>query len=285
MLDEELREWRILTMRYREILGLQDNPWTAVNYKKSLVASQTPYSDEPDLKTMQLGNKQTLENDEHFKRWLSCSYTSVLIITAINHANSPLGSDLWLSAALIDFAEERLTDGMSQVIFHPIQVNDHNPLHIVFGILCGILSLSQTLFKEHKQAIHDCVTELKTPNTSLQMPYSALFKLVKNMLKGWSARNPEKTLFILVDRLDFCLDTANRGEKEALRGVLKFLLGLGEIGGLNSTGMLKVFFLAMHNVRWPMWQFDDWTVGDVHDGLVQKLGWRQGDLEFGTGPN
>jgi hypothetical protein len=47
----------------------------------------------------------------------------MLIITAINHANSPLGSNLWLSAALVDFVEEKLTDDTSQVIFHPIQAN------------------------------------------------------------------------------------------------------------------------------------------------------------------
>jgi len=269
-------------MRYRTTLGLQNDPWTATRYKKSLVESQNRYSDEPDEESMQIGNKQALEINEHVKRWLSCLNSSVLIVTAINHANSPLGSDLWLSAALADFAEEKLTDDTSQVIFHPIQANEHNPLQIVFGILCGVLNLSQTLFREHRQAVDDWIAEFKSLDKSLQRLSFSLFKLVETLLKNWSARHPEKTLYIFVDRIDFCLDMAKSEEKESLRKVLQFLCGFGAIGRLKDTGTLKVFILAAHNIRWPLWQFNDWNITDVPDGIVQKLGWRQGELEVGV---
>ncbi|CZR62654.1 uncharacterized protein PAC_12551 [Phialocephala subalpina] len=244
--EDEVREWKDITMSYRRRLRLKETPWTAVEYKRSLIGSQNRYRKEPDLKNMQLGSKKTLENDEHFKRWLSCPHCSVLIITAVNHANSPLGSDLWLSLALVNFVEDKLTDDdTSQVIFHPIQANEQDPLLMVLGILCGILSLSQNLFREHKQAIDDWVTEFEDPNKSRQRASSALFKLVENLLRDWSARNSRKTLFVVVDRLDICL--ARREEKESLRRVLKFFLSFGEIGGFNEAGKVKVFFLAAHN--------------------------------------
>jgi hypothetical protein len=73
--DEELREWKTMTMSYRRILGLQDSQWTAAEYKRFLVENQNRNQEEPDLETVQLGSKETLENDENFKRWLSCRHS------------------------------------------------------------------------------------------------------------------------------------------------------------------------------------------------------------------
>lgn len=275
-LDKDIMTWKARVRSYRRSLGLKDNPWKPGEYKITLSASQNQYSDDPDQETMQPGTKELLEKDEMFKRWLSCQYSSMLIITAINHANCPLRSSLWLSPALVDFAEDNLTDDNSHVIFHPIQANQNNPLEILFAIVCEILDSSQDLFLDHDRAVLEWISVLKDTNKTTQKTSSTLFVLIESLVQKWCLKNENRSLFIIVDRLDFYLENSSV-EKEALRKVMKLLAHICGTCGVNGQGILKVVFLAAHNIRWPLWEFDDWNVSGEPDKLLRKLEWRQGD--------
>jgi len=276
MSDRNEKAWKDEVRNYRDKLEVSENSWTPAKYKEFLDNRWQRYVEDPDHETMQLATRQTLENNKVFERWTAYKGSSALIITAVNHPNAELREELWLSPALAEFAGSIQADDKCKVIFHVLEEGKHSLWDVLPVILCDILGSDYELFKEHKRSLSNSFSGFN-PQSGRENWFHGenghLANPVKELLTAWVAKYPDRTLFVIVDKLDRCLPRGSTEEKDALRRALKFFVTLT----WDSRGKLKFLFLAVHNAHWPKWDFGD--LNDTRDPnrLLWYLEWRQGE--------
>jgi hypothetical protein len=97
MLGRDFKAWKDKVRSYRDKLEISEHSFTAAGYKKILDMELQRYVEDPDFEVMQLGTQITLESKKVFEQWMAYQGSSALLITAVNHPNSGLQQEFWLS--------------------------------------------------------------------------------------------------------------------------------------------------------------------------------------------
>lgn len=158
MPGREYNAWKDEVRSYRDKLEISEDSLTPAEYKKLLDEKWQQYAENPDFEEMQLASQKTLEGRKVFEQWMAYQGSSILLITAVNHSNSELQQELWLSPALAEFANSRQVDNKCKVISHVMENGIHSLWDLLPVILCHVLDSDYELFSEHKLSLSNKIS-------------------------------------------------------------------------------------------------------------------------------
>lgn len=261
--DREVQLWNDDLEDIRTSLKIPRSPMDLHLYSNRLEMARNGSYD-ADFETMEVASMETLKDDGAYIRWLNCPHSCLFLLTGLNHPNAGFNKDLWLSLAVVDFAMTMRENG-AKVFFHTVQESQNRPSVILSALAYEILRWDYGIFKSHKQTIKNSI------NTHSQSTLDLGIGVVRQLLSAWAASNPNKTIYVVVDRVDRCLVPKSSDRKESLRLFLQGLLGV-----MRTTAGKFKFLLLGEDSCWPEWDLGLWNIGDWEGLLEWRTEWRQG---------
>jgi len=220
------------------------------------------------FETIELGTKETIENDGYCNRWVKSAQSSLLLITGLNHANVGYLEELWLSTAILKFSESMAKKGL-KFVFYAVREEDCAST-VVSAIISGILEWEQEFFKDQ----YPNLKKYLEPNGDTASNLNRKLQALEMVMNAWTRSRSHAAVYIILDRVDrFLQPEPHFHEKEALKAFIKSLVKLVQ----RTDGVFK-FLLLAEATDWPPYSdFVLWTdISGPGRRFYQKLEWRQG---------
>jgi len=221
---------------------------------------------------MELGTRGTLANDPICSQWMEHDHSSLLLLTARNHADSGYQRGSWLSPGVLEYAQS--CQGIdTKVVFYAPRSKD-TPSIVLSAIIGEILGWDREFFRTQNSNIYEHLERVKSSSSSLK----SRFEILADLLNAWAQYKPASSIYIILDRIDECLGPRELPKEERQEKLKTLKLFIQELLKLvkRRASSCKILLLA-EDVRWPNWDYSQWPVTPCAEGpFFQRRPWQQG---------